>query len=857
MHERKRPISTMRLLLCGAVLTAIGAADAQARPPSLAPYDDLEIQITDHWATQGLNWLPVTRSPGPGIQAAADRLIALQCTPPGGWGWPLTCPPEYHNITGATAMGLVAAYRLTADPGTLSAALDAGDYEQTSVYPGDGEYRASTASAYFLWQLTDVSGDATYRNFAATEFFDELTAGTYGDSNLDTAGWIGAVQAARAGAWINLLPWEFDTLAWTAGQIGNATSGPADAVSQQDRFEEAILDGLDTLDNTDPDNVYSDMIGLAGGVRGLALNGTTSFPAINAPLFTPINGMTTLCELADLLAGYQNANGSWYYSTNLASPGSTDQDAQITAYAILALVAADAQGCGPYDAEIALGRAWLDSIQDASGGFMDPYYGENAEVNGECLDAMVNATYVSLNTSTCATGTTIVVDIDMDDMPVNVVGGQFFLEYSTTDLTLVSVDPGDAPFSREIYDVSGSGLISYAVGVPDGDPGTSTATTMARITFTSITEPCTISNLVSFRASTPPTQLTDALGNPILPTLDDLGPVTIDRTAPTFDAPVTCPLPDITVNADAGTCEASSTTVNPTVLTTADIDDNCDSAPTLTFSRSDGKTSLSDSYEAAHSPITITWEAEDACGNTTTCQQVVTVDAENDLAVDIDLGGGVYPAGTYTRCITFEMWKCSGPGLVATTSATLTFNDGHFSGTVEIECGDYDCITARDTLHTLRRTDSGLSISGGQYLADFSVAGSNALVGGNLNDDDFIDILDFGIFIGQYGATVGASTDCATTGPHADINGDGSVFTSDYTFITNNFLQTHENNCCVTMPMFGWQRPVPQSFSGPITRISVQELRRRGLYDLIPGDLNYDGWLDVRDMEAFAGGARP
>jgi hypothetical protein len=50
---------------------------------------------------------------------------------------------------------------------------------------------------------------------------------------------------------------------------------------------------------------------------------------------------------------------------------------------------------------------------------------------------------------------------------------------------------------------------------------------------------------------------------------------------------------------------------------------------------------------------------------------------------------------------------------------------------------------------------------------------------------------------------------------------------------------------------------MPQSFDGPITRISVQELRRRGLHDLIVADLNHDGWLDVQDMEAFANGDRP
>jgi hypothetical protein len=50
---------------------------------------------------------------------------------------------------------------------------------------------------------------------------------------------------------------------------------------------------------------------------------------------------------------------------------------------------------------------------------------------------------------------------------------------------------------------------------------------------------------------------------------------------------------------------------------------------------------------------------------------------------------------------------------------------------------------------------------------------------------------------------------------------------------------------------------MPQSLDGPITRISVQQLKRRGLHDLIVADLNHDGWLDVQDMEVFANGGRP
>ena len=80
---------------------------------------------------------------------------------------------------------------------------------------------------------------------------------------------------------------------------------------------------------------------------------------------------------------------------------------------------------------------------------------------------------------------------------------------------------------------------------------------------------------------------------------------------------------------------------------------------------------------------------------------------------------------------------------------------------------------------------------------------------------------------------------------------------ADYTFIQVQFLLAREPDCCgAAMPMVGL-RPVPQSFDGPVTRISVKELRRRGLHDLIVADLNHDGWLDVQDMEAFVNGARP
>jgi len=193
------------------------------------------------------------------------------------------------------------------------------------------------------------------------------------------------VQTARTGTWNNLRPWEFSTIAVTARNIGSS--------SQADAFLGAILDGLDTLDSTAPASIYTDLIGVAGGVRGLALEGVTSFDPINSPHHAGIDGISTLVDLADYLAGQQNADGSWF--DHSAATSESSKDTQVTAYAVLALEAvADVLATADYADELAAGRAWLLSMQDdTTGGF---FYGPaymyppiNNEVTGEALAATV------------------------------------------------------------------------------------------------------------------------------------------------------------------------------------------------------------------------------------------------------------------------------------------------------------------------------------------------------------------------------------------------------------------------------------------------------------------------------------
>ena len=217
-------------------------------------------------------------------------------------------------------------------------------------------------------------------------------------------------------------------------------------------------------------------------------------------------------------------------------------------------------------------------------------------------------------------GATVTVNVDMTDATVPVVGGQFFLSYDASALQFVSIEvaPG-GPFSVTVYECSPGmalplpqcaptdGLIDYAVGVPNGDPGSDDDNTLAVITFTTLADACGIEGLVSFRAHDPPTRLSDEYGGEIVPQLHDLAVTTIDGTPPT----VNCP-PDIAV-----ICGDST---EPAQTGYAGATDNCDDAPEITY---DDDTSVIDCIEPTI--ITRTWTATDYCGHSSSCAQIITV----------------------------------------------------------------------------------------------------------------------------------------------------------------------------------------------------------------------------------------
>jgi hypothetical protein len=263
--------------------------------------------------------------------------------------------------------------------------------------------------------------------------------------------------------------------------------------------------------------------------------------------------------------------------------------------------------------------------------------------------------------------------------------------------------------------------------------------------------------------------------------------------------------------------------------------------------------------------------AANKCGET--LRECWTVDVNDQTTLDVDIQLSPTMAGqpgddALERCIKFEVFTDC-------LSAPLVFQENvSFGGLFELVgksqssvkipvTRQFDFITARDQLHTLRSCyifQDGDCDADGTLHATFKgdpFFGGNWLVGGNLDGFkkesntaslDAIDITDFGMFVSQYPGVIDPNTPCKTAGPHSDINGDGLIDLLDFTFISMNFLKDSKDCCCP-----GSAAAAP---SGR-TEISVLEARKAGQPEVAAADLNHDGKVNLIDIELFLNGEMP
>lgn len=480
-----------------------------------------------------------------------------------------------------------------------------------------------------------------------------------------------------------------------------------------------------------------------------------------------------------------------------------------------------------------------------------------------------------------AANNTVTVSVDMSGMSglANpIIAGQFYLEYDTTMLSFVSMVPGDAPFTNQllVFHDPMNGTIDYAVSVPPGVAGTTANTTMARITFTTNGE---CDPFVQFRPHVPATNVVDSVGATVPSLLtQNMSPIRIDGNVPVFGS-CQSSLGDIVIHADAGETQAAVTWLTATAA------DNCDGpravACTQTPILCNGGTrnglpcvnntdcpgTPAGTCDGLGTPVptglsgdtlaeglhTITCTAADSCDGTAvaglgTCVFNVTVYGKSEMLVDVELGGA---DANPIRCITFDLWNCNDIAQpVETVQKEIGFTNGLATGvSVLVPSGVYTCLTARDRLHTLRNT-APVTDQGVTYSASFATAsGGTPLRGGNLNDDTFLDIIDFALMNLQFLSPVSSNTDCSLFPPalNADLTGDGVVDTTDFSVLSFNFAQSHQPDCCAPpTPLYGGDGE-----DGPIMSISVRELYAIGQGRLRAADLNGDGWVDMEDVEIF------
>lgn len=399
-----------------------------------------------------------------------------------------------------------------------------------------------------------------------------------------------------------------------------------------------------------------------------------------------------------------------------------------------------------------------------------------------------------------ATSREFTVDVNIAGM-TGAVGAQATVAFDPAVVSFVSAAAG-TDFTTLIYSSTATAnKVVFATGIdPSASAAGIAAGNVAKLTFRTIAASCSDTDAVVLSTSALTTRITDSSGTALVFTQADN--VSITSLAPFTLAAVPA---NASVAADAGTLSGALVTlVAPTAT------DSCGTGLTVTATRSDSL-ALS-AYYPPNAITTVHYAATDAAGNTNSSDVTVTVANYQLLDAAISLNGSI--TGNSTRSVRITA------GSTQLVNVAMTTGSGTASNVHVPIAVSYPCILAKDPGHSLSNTGAS-SLVGVEYAA------SIALDQGDSNDDNLVDILDFGIYVGKFGA--------ALAGGSSNFNDDTSVNSGDFSFISVNFA--HSGTVC-------------GAFTGgaPRNSVSVKELRRSGMGELAGADFNRDGMLDVNDV---------
>lgn len=427
--------------------------------------------------------------------------------------------------------------------------------------------------------------------------------------------------------------------------------------------------------------------------------------------------------------------------------------------------------------------------------------------------------------STLQTGQQFTVDVAMNATSASLTGLQLAMNYDQTKLRLDSVAPAtSSPFAAEIAEQinNTNGTLRYASGVDETQSATSSAANLVTLSFTALTnETCGAAGLVSFgTVSGTTTKFALADATTLTPNLGTFASIKIDGSLPVLNNV----LANVSVATDAGSTFGAYV-ANPGVT----VSDNCDTlTPTLLITYPSSSTASAWPSDGMF-PIgttTLAWSVTDASGNSASASRTIVVANYQLVNTTMSFDGPFVNAST--RSIRFKAG--SNTQVLSLSASGSPFSGGSINAIQVPVAASYLCLSAKDAAHSITDT-AAATISGVRYEAAFS------LQQGDSNDDDVVDIVDFGIFVAARGA--GKALDAAS-----NFNSDTVIGTADFSYIGINFFDAGE--AC-------------GAYNGatPRSRIKVTELRRSGRGELAIADINGDGWVDTTDITLFLQGVEP
>lgn len=390
----------------------------------------------------------------------------------------------------------------------------------------------------------------------------------------------------------------------------------------------------------------------------------------------------------------------------------------------------------------------------------------------------------------------VVVDVNVANLQQAVAGLQAMLHFSSS---FFSAAPADVAFAP------GGGVWNEAVGYVYGDPayqgsgvagdldtialvntssgsGTTADLKAAYVTLKPIAEGMT---QIVFRADgipdTKQTVFTVIGGGAVYPAKVDSTRICIDSTLPTVAISAATQSGDSVLNGAKqiveGTVNVAVTAsdalaglaANPVVT----VSSGADTLPVTFVNESPAGTFNYTAQFVAGTPAgtwTIAATATDRAGNVASSSGTLCFDRK--ITGTVELQSLLAPSGGLTRTVTFVATG----GVSKTWNIPVTFAAGT-TGTFEL-AGVPSGTTglSAKTAWNLRRKVAVTLIAGQAEGVNFT--GSSSLLGGDLNDTNSVNVLDYGLLKGVWGLNSAG-----------DINGDGISGTLDYAIMKTNWFK--------------------------------------------------------------------